>query len=153
LTTHITKDATRTSFWTSDGQRYSSVYTTEDVLASTTGFATATIAPGLANGGGNGSNLSTNSKKIIGGVVGGIGGAILIGGLAFVAWRLWGKKRNAPEEGEYYQNDSNEGSMVQQKQAHRASMGTVLSGSNYSDTNGLERYQNPGGTVNAGSNF
>lgn len=151
LVTKQTRHETSTSFWTSNGRAYSSVYTTEDVFASTTGFATATIAPGLANGGGNGSNLSTNSKKIIGGVVGGIGGAILIGGLAFVAWRLWGKKKNAAQDGdEYYQNDSNEGSIQQQK---RASMGTVLSGSAYSDTNGLERYQNPGGTVNTGSNF
>jgi len=113
LVTQETRQSTATSFWTSHGQVYSSVYTTENVLASTTGFATATIAPGLAGDGGNGSNLTTHTKSIIGGVVGGIGGAILIGGLAFVAWRLWGKKKQSQDHDDGFwdnsQNDSIDG--------------------------------------------
>jgi uncharacterized membrane protein YebE (DUF533 family) len=125
---------------------------TDVVFASTTGYATATIAPGLANGGGNGGNLSTNAKSIIGGVVGGIGGAILIGGLAFVAWRLWGKKKAAAEGNEDYYDESQADSIAGQK---RESMG-VLSNSGMSEPasgNGLERYQNPNGRINTASNF
>lgn len=128
------------------------MYTTADVFATTTGFATATVAPGLANGGGSGSNLSTNAKNIIGGVVGGIGGAILIGGLAFVAWRLWGKKKAANDGQEDYYDGSQADSVVGQK---RESMG-VLSNSGMSEGgsgNGLERYQNPNGRINTASNF
>ena len=102
LVTQETRKQTLTSTWTgADGQVHHSVYTTENVFASTTGYATATIAPSLANGGGDGSNLSSHTKAIIGGVVGGIGGAILIGGLAFVAWRLWGKKRQEADADDY----------------------------------------------------
>ena len=140
LVTQATRHETLTSTWTgADGVVHSSTYTTEAVFRSTTGFATATIAPGLADGGGNGDNLSTNTKKVIGGVVGGIGGAILIGGLAFVAWRLWGKKKDAhelPQEDPTYSNDS----LNQQK---RMSRNTLMS----------EPYSNPGGTVNTASNF
>jgi uncharacterized membrane protein YebE (DUF533 family) len=85
--------STYTSYWTSDGSVYSSVVTTSFTSSSTTGYATATISPTLASGGGSGNNLSTSSKNIIGGVVGGVGGAILIGGIALVAWKLWGKKK------------------------------------------------------------
>jgi len=46
-----------------------------------------------SDGSGSGSSgLSSNSKKIIGGVVGGIGGAIFLAAIAFVCWRIWGKK-------------------------------------------------------------
>jgi hypothetical protein len=153
LVTHETRHSTYTSFWTSDGQVYSSVVTTENVVASTTGYATATIAPGLANGGGSGDNLSTNTKKVIGGVVGGIGGAILIGGLAFVAWRLWGKKKAAGEGQEEYYDGSQTDSIANQK---RQSTG-MLSNSAFSDSGnanaGLERYQNPNGAITTSSNF
>ena len=57
--------------------------------------ASASSVPGLsgANDSEGSSGLSSKSKKIIGGVVGGVGGAILLGGLAVVAWRLWGRRR------------------------------------------------------------
>ncbi|KAF7194692.1 hypothetical protein HII31_03954 [Pseudocercospora fuligena] len=140
-----TQRSTYTSYWTSDGTAYSSLVTTEQVVASTTGYATATISPSLADGGSGGSSLSTSSKKIIGGVVGGIGGAILVGGLAVVAWRIWGKKkRQAVPQDEYM--DSQNDSLRKER---------IASGS------GLERYQqphnapyqNPGGSVNTASNF
>lgn len=56
--------------------------------------ASLTSTPDLngTNDGGGISGLSSSSKIIIGGVVGGIGGAILLGGLAVVAWRIWGRK-------------------------------------------------------------
>ena len=130
-----------TSTWTSDGQVYSTVVTENAVLSSTTGYATATINPSLANGGGDGSNLSDHAKKVIGGVVGGIGGAILIGGLAFVAWRLWGKKKAAQEEPDEVWGGSRPDSIETAKRS-----------SGMPDyTN--QGYHNPGGAINTSSNF
>ena len=134
-----TQQSTYTSYWTSDGQVYSSVVTTNRVVSSTTGFATATINPSLADGGGDGSNLSTNAKKIIGGVVGGIGGAILIGGLAFVAWRLWGKKKREAAEQDEYGDGSQNDSLRREKRSSAMTFDT-------------EPYHSPG-RVNTASNF
>lgn len=82
--------------------------------------------------------MSPNSKAIIGGVVGGVGGAILLAGLAFVAWRLWGKKRGTrlPQDDPYAGNEE-----TLQKEND--------------GTDGLERYRTGGqtGPVNAASNF
>ena len=128
-----------TSYWTSDGQVYSTVVTENRVYSSTTGFATATINPSLANGGGDGSNLSDNAKRVIGGVVGGIGGAILIGGLAFVAWRLWGKKKAQREEPDEVWGGSRPDSIETAKRS--SGMGAY------------ETYSNPNGAINTSSNF
>lgn len=130
-----------TSVYTSNGQVYTSTFTTSRVVSSTTGYATATIDPVLASDTSSGGNsLSPNSKAIIGGVVGGVGGAILLGGLAFVAWRLWGKKRGQklPQD-DYY--TGNEETLAKE------------------NTDGTERYRTGGQTgnapvsVNAASNF
>ncbi|KAK1078506.1 hypothetical protein LTR33_007173, partial [Friedmanniomyces endolithicus] len=112
-----TLPSTYTSYWTSDGSVYSSLVTTDRVITSTTGFATATLTPALQNGGGSGSNLSTSSKSIVGGVVGGIGGAVLIGGIAVVAWRLWGRKRRggSGEDGRDEMLDSRDDSIRREK--------------------------------------
>lgn len=112
--------------------------TSDQVYSSTTGYATATISPSLANGGGNGSNLSTSSKKVIGGVVGGIGGAIVIGGIALVVWRLWGKKKGQQLPQDDY--DVGRDSIVQEKRRSSQPFQTIP-------------YQNPNGTVNTASNF
>jgi len=133
-----TEQSTYTSYWTTDGTTGSSVITTDHVFQSTTGYATATISPSLRNGGGSGSNLSTSSKSIIGGVVGGIGGAILIGGIALVCWRLWGKKKREQIPQDDFL-DSRDDSISQEKRAPGAPL--------------PERYQNPNGAVNTASNF
>ncbi|KAK4575217.1 hypothetical protein LTR86_001069 [Recurvomyces mirabilis] len=130
-----TLPSTYTSYWTSDGSVYSKLVTTNAVITSTTGFATATLTPSLQNGGGSGGNLSTSSKQIVGGVVGGIGGAILIGGIALVAWRLWGKKkRQAVPQDDFM--DSRDDSIRQEKR----------------ESHGVP-YNNPNGAVNTASNF
>lgn len=143
LVSKTTRHSSYTSYYTSNGQVRSTVVSTENVFASTTGFATATIAPSLANAGGDGSNLSDSTKKIIGGVVGGIGGAILIGGLAFVAWRLWGKKKQEQQQEDMYSNDS----LSAQK---RYSENTLMTDAAYS-TNAP--YSNSSRPVNTASNF
>jgi hypothetical protein len=73
-------------------------------------------------------------------VVGGVGGAILLGGIALVWWRLWNKKKREQAAHDDYRTSHDE--MLQQ------------------DTNGAERYagnmggySNPNGSVNTASNF
>ncbi|RMY02556.1 hypothetical protein D0867_11005 [Hortaea werneckii] len=153
LVAEQTMPQTYTSYWTSDGTAYSSVVTTGGVVTSTTGYATATVEPFLRNGGGDGTNLSTSSKKILGGVLGGVGGAILIGGIAFVCWRLWGKKHKPeplPQEDEML--DSRDDSISREKR--RGSNGMPLDGGLGSEGDAEdEGYRNPNGRVNAASNF
>ncbi|KAL2130921.1 hypothetical protein VTI74DRAFT_5790 [Chaetomium olivicolor] len=67
-------------------------------LTSHSVFTTAT--PGLAgssNGGGQSSGMSTQTRNTVIGVVVGVGGAIILGGLALVAWRIWGRKKHQEE--------------------------------------------------------
>jgi len=59
-----------------------------------------TSTPGLADDGkknDSGSGLSPQSRNTIIGVVVGVGGAIILGGLAFVAFRIWGRKKQQEE--------------------------------------------------------
>lgn len=71
--------------------------TSSQVVAAALASATSSGAPGLNgdNGGSGSSGLSAKTKSVIGGVVGGVGGAILLGGLAVVFWRVWGKTRRS----------------------------------------------------------
>ncbi|OAX77840.1 hypothetical protein ACJ72_07857 [Emergomyces africanus] len=108
-----------------------------------------TPAPGLGNedGGSRGSSgLSDSSKKTIIGVVVGVGGAVILGGLAFVAWRLR-RKRNARGLGD---DDDlmNAGTAVGSSTHETSTMGTTHSP--FKTT--LDQYHHPGG-VNASSNF
>lgn len=41
--------------------------------------------------------MSPQTRNTVIGVVVGVGGAIVLGGLAFVAWRIWGRKRHQEE--------------------------------------------------------
>ena len=139
-----TQDYTTTTFWTSDGTTGSSVITGRRTLTSTTGYATATIDPSLANGGGNssGSSLTPHTKAIIGGVVGGIGGAILLGGIGIVAWRLWGKKkRQQIPQDDYMESPAD--SIRREKRSSSVPF----------PPNTADSYQNPNGAVNTASNF
>ncbi len=71
--------------------------TSSQVIAAALASATSSGSPGLngSNGGSGSSGLSSKSKSVVGGVVGGVGGAILLGGLAIVFWRVWGKSRRS----------------------------------------------------------
>jgi len=123
------------------GSTITTAVPTEEVVASTTGYATATISPSLNDNGSSGSNgggLSTSTKSIIGGVVGGIGGAILLGGLALVAWRMWGRRR---AKGPGMDDDD-----VMGAQPHESLM-------TEKDEPPLARYHGGGGQINTASNF
>lgn len=89
--------------------------------------------------------MSTSTKKIIGGVVGGVGGALLVGGIALVAWRMWGRKQhNRVNQDDDDMLDSQNDSIRREK---ASGSGTSPFRSN------LDQYHNPGGTVNTASNF
>ncbi|KAL2758526.1 hypothetical protein ACRALDRAFT_1061702 [Sodiomyces alcalophilus JCM 7366] len=53
------------------------------------------VGDGSDNGGGGG--MPTKDRNILIGVVVGVGGAIVLGALAFVGWRLWGRKKRNDE--------------------------------------------------------
>lgn len=146
-----TEPYTTTSFYTEDGVQRSRVLTSDRVVSSTE-VATATVDPTLVKGGGGsgggGSSLSPQTKAIIGGVVGGIGGAILIGGLAIVAWRLWAKKKR---EQAAAVDDFGMGSAGSPRDSIRREKATAAS--SHAATNSVDSYRNPNGAVNTASNF
>jgi hypothetical protein len=92
--------------------------------------------------------MSPQTKAVIGGVVGGIGGAILIGGIAIVAWRLWGKKKR---EKAASADDFGMGTAG----SPRDSLGREkqISASSHAPTLSTDSYRNPNGAVNTASNF
>jgi hypothetical protein len=60
----------------------------------------STQTPGLAdddNKGQQESGMSPQTRNTVIGVVVGVGGAIILGGLALVAWRIWGRKKHQDE--------------------------------------------------------
>ncbi|KAH6630268.1 hypothetical protein B0J18DRAFT_95276 [Chaetomium sp. MPI-SDFR-AT-0129] len=57
-----------------------------------------TETPGLADGeSGQESGMPTQTRNTVIGVVVGVGGAIILAGLALVAWRIWGRKKHQEE--------------------------------------------------------
>lgn len=113
---------------------------TSSTLVPVTTSARVTPTALAANGEGGSSGLSDSSKKIIGGVVGGVGGALLIGALAYTAWRIWGKKKNLHDDDLYDPNAN----------AEKMSLSTDNNSSAFHST--LDQYHRPG-PVNTASNF
>jgi len=120
--------------------------TTSKVIAAASA-ATSSGAPGLSgsNGGSGSSGLSASSKNIVGGVVGGIGGAILLGGLAVVAWRIWGKNKHSNYEEDDPMNP-HPGSSGREKTSS-------VSGNSAAFRSTLDQYHAPTQPVNTASNF
>jgi cytoskeletal protein RodZ len=117
-----------------------------------TSETTSTPTPGLSDenksGGGSG-GMSTGTRNIVIGVVVGVGGAIVLGALAFVAFRVWGRKRGADE------NDGlmnyNTGYAPMDKPEGGSSGGVAPAARNPFQST-LESYHQPT-QVNASSNF
>lgn len=128
-------------------QTVASVITTGRLITHTTGFATITASPSLGEQSGNSgsSGLSSTSKKVIGGVIGGVGGAALLAGLLLVAWRLWGRKKNAAEEEDLMSDSELKSSLQSDTTSSNPRGGNPFQ-------NGLEQYHNPT-NVNHASNF
>ncbi|KAL9042190.1 MAG: hypothetical protein Q9180_000770 [Flavoplaca navasiana] len=90
------------------------------------------------------SGLDPSQKRIVIGVVVGIGGAILLGGIAIVAWRIWGRKGRTTDDDNDLM-DSHPGSSGHEKHS------SVSGQSPFRST--LDQYHNQTGPVNTASNF
>lgn len=66
------------------------------LTSQTVSTATAGLA-GDNSGGQQESGMSPQTRNTVIGVVVGVGGAIILGGLALVAWRIWGRKKHQDE--------------------------------------------------------
>lgn len=71
----------------------------------------------------------------------GIGGAILVGALAVVAWRIWGRGKKGDDEDEIYDPNAT---------STEAKTSSISGQSPFKTT--LDQYHNPG-PVNTASNF
>ncbi|KAK2030242.1 hypothetical protein LX32DRAFT_651670 [Colletotrichum zoysiae] len=127
------------------------VITTTNSVGQQTAFtteSTVTSTPGLneANSGGSDSGMSTQTRNTVIGVVVGVGGAIVLGALGFVAWRIWGKKKHAEENDglmEYNNQYGNE---------PKTEVGSAQGAGRTPFQSTLESYHAPN-QVNASSNF
>lgn len=91
----------------SSSHREPSTYVITHIVTSTRGDGSpvtytsetkTTETPGLADGeSGQESGMPTQTRNTVIGVVVGVGGAIILGGLALVAWRIWGRKKHQEE--------------------------------------------------------
>jgi len=147
-TTYLTVINGQTVSATSSGTRLATV---------TTGFVTATNPAQLVAGGGNGSSsggLSSSTKAIIGGVVGGIGGAMILGALAVVAWRLWGRKGHGKEDEDDLMSASHYDSNSEKPMSSGTIANSGMTNSGYSGGE-VDRYNAPHLNVpaNAAQNF
>jgi hypothetical protein len=93
--------------------------------------------------------MSPQTKKTVIGVVVGIGGAIILASLGLVAWRIWGRKKDADDDDGLmgYRGGSPGYNAGHEKTGSGSATGPV----NPFQTN-LEQYHNPK-SVNASSNF
>ncbi|KAL8643323.1 MAG: hypothetical protein Q9228_000045 [Teloschistes exilis] len=122
------------------------ILTTSGLVPVSTSTDVSTSSPSLnANDSGSSkSGLDSSQKRIIVGVVVGIGGAILLGGIAVVAWRVWGRKGRS--------NDDNNDLVHSQPGPSGREKGSSISGqSPFRST--LDQYHHQTGPVNTASNF
>ncbi|KAL8752032.1 MAG: hypothetical protein Q9199_006018 [Rusavskia elegans] len=123
------------------------ISTGSTVVPVSTSSVTSTKNPTTNDENENGSSksgLDYSQKRIVIGVVVGIGGAILLGGIAVVAWRIWGRKGRATDDDNDLM-DSHPGSSGREKQS------SVSGQSPFRST--LDQYHNQTGPVNTASNF
>ncbi|KAF4553300.1 Hypothetical protein D9617_7g030270 [Elsinoe fawcettii] len=129
--------------FTSDGRVVSSVST-----STRSASPTSSSKPGLASGYGNETNtLSAESKKLIGGIVGGIGGAFLLAGIAFVVYKMWGRKKHqkVSQEEDYFAGAMSSGSSDSLGKEKKSGWGPSSLTSKFSEP--LDRYRSPSNTV------
>ena len=102
---------------------------------------TSTATAALAGKSSSPSGMSTQTRNTVIGVVVGVGGAIILGGLAFVAWRIWGRKKG-PENDNLMDYPSGT--------AEKPATGQTIGGTPFQST--LESYHAPT-QVNQAKNF
>ncbi|KAF9871547.1 putative cell wall protein [Colletotrichum karsti] len=122
----------------------------EGVATSFTSESTVTSTPGLnqSDSGDSSSGMSTQTRNTVIGVVVGVGGAIVLGALGFVAWRIWGKKKQAEENDGLMEYNNQYGNEAKVEGGAGGSAGTGRTP--FQST--LESYHAPS-QVNASSNF
>lgn len=107
-----------------------------------------TSTPGLNSGSSaQTSGMSTKDRNTIIGVVVGVGGAIALGALGLVAWRIWGRRKNSDENDGLMEYDMAATGMEKPEPGVSAGPGPR---SPFQST--LENYHQPT-QVNASSNF
>jgi hypothetical protein len=75
-------------------------------------------------------------------VVGGVGGAILLGGIALVLWRIYGRKKGGPNYDDVHSGDT---AIAEPKPASSSGLAD--------DESHMDRYTSPQGRPNAAANF
>ena len=142
----VTQEIKTTIVAVSGSSTHTSIQTSSRVIAAESASATSSETPGLNGSGGTSGNsgLSSSSKKVVGGVVGGVGGAILLGGLAIVAWRIWGRNRQTNYGEDDPMNPAPSSSGQEKSSSDRGH-------SPFRST--LDQYHNPAQPVNTASNF
>lgn len=98
------------------------------------------------------SGMPPKTRNTIIGVVVGIGGAILLGAVGMVAYRIWGRRRHSEENDGLMSYDM--GSSAGGYEKHEPSHSLTGSGSQRTPFQStLENYHQPASNVNASSNF
>ncbi|KZF25683.1 hypothetical protein L228DRAFT_236754 [Xylona heveae TC161] len=145
IVTSATQRIVTTVVTVSGGSTYSHTVTTSSVVP-VTRDAKATDSPSLESSGegSSSSGLSDKSKRIIVGVVVGVGGAIILGGLGIVAWRIWGRRKGMHDEDDDLMR-SEPGSTGQEK------TGSANGSDPFRST--LDQYHTRPGPVNTAANF
>ncbi|KAL8938028.1 MAG: hypothetical protein Q9216_004116 [Gyalolechia sp. 2 TL-2023] len=130
----------------SSGSTRTNVFTTSGLIPVSTSSATSTSSPSLdtSDNGSSKTGLDSSQKRIVIGVVVGIGGALLLGGMAVVAWRIWGRKGRQNDDDNDLM-DSHPGSSGHEKRS------SISGQSPFRST--LDQYHNHGGPPNTASNF
>lgn len=134
---------TRYTTLTSNGAAFTSAIVTSSTTVETP-TTSAGQASGGSNSGGSGSITPATRNTIIGVVVG-VGGALLFGGLAIVAWRLKRKNKNPVDEDDLMRRGGSP--LAAGREMHAANPEQ----SPFKTT--LDQYHKPPGVVNASSNF
>ncbi|KAF5130744.1 hypothetical protein E5D57_007088 [Metarhizium anisopliae] len=117
------------------------------VLSSTT---RTTSTPGLTSGDGETTGMSTKTRNTVIGVVVGVGGAIVLGALGLVAWRIWGRKKHSEENDGLMAYDMSATGGMEKSERGSSAGGAHTQRSPFQST--LENYHQPG-QVTASSNF
>lgn len=94
--------------------------------------------------------MSTKTRNTVIGVVVGVGGAIVLGALGLVAWRIWGRKKHSEENDGLMAYDMSATGGMEKSERGSSAGGAHTQRTPFQST--LENYHQPG-QVTASSNF
>lgn len=97
--------------------------------------------------------MTTKTRNTVIGVVVGVGGAVILAGLAVVAWRIWGRKRGEDDDDGLMGFRSGNGGVEKGLGSAGQGSGSVGGVQSNPFQSTLENYHNPASKVNASSNF